>query len=68
MTLAVDGMNGCGHINTAHRERLLKNDTVLATKGLPERRSTSFLKVSGQMRSTTFKRGPAFSFTVIILD
>ena len=39
---------------------------VLARKGLPERRSASFIKVNGQMLSTAFKRRPAFSFTVTI--
>ena len=40
---------------------------VLATKGLPERQTASFIKVSGRMRSDAFKRRPAFSFTVTII-
>ena len=43
-----------------------KGDVVLATKGLPERRRVSFIKVSGRMRSDAFKRRPVFSFTVTI--
>ena len=39
-------------------------DAVIATKGLPERRS--YIKVSGRMRNDAFKRRLAFSFTVII--
>ena len=67
MTLYIDQMYGHGHINIAHRERLpKKTNSIIATKGLPERRSTSFIKVNGQMRSGTFKRKPAFSFTVTI--
>ena len=54
MTLAIDKMDGCGHINIAHHERL-PNKTkvtqyhcaVLTTKELPERWSASFIKVSG---------------------
>ena len=42
-----------------------QGDAVLAAKGLPERRSTSFIKVSGRMRNDTFKRS-TFSFTVVI--
>ena len=38
-----------------------------ATEGLPERWSTSFIKVSGCMHCDEFKRRPAFSFTVTIL-
>ena len=41
-------------------------DAVLATKGLTERRSALFIKVSGQMSNDAFKRRPAFSFTVTI--
>ena len=63
-------MDGRGHINTAHRERLPKKTKVMwcyvATKGLPEKRSASFIKVSGRMCNDAFKRRPAFSFTVII--
>ena len=33
-----------------------QGDTVLATKGLPERRSTSFIKVSQRMRNDAFKK------------
>ena len=39
---------------------------VLAAEGLPKRWRASFIKVSGRIRSDTFKR-PAFSFTAIIL-
>ena len=70
MTLAISKMDGHAHINTSRRERLpkkTKSTSVLATKGLPERQSASFIKVSGQMRSDTFKRRPAFNFTVTIL-
>ena len=42
-------------------------DMVLAAKGLPERWSVSFIKVSGRMCRDAFKRRPAFSFIVIIL-
>ena len=57
MTLAIDKMNGHGHINTAHHEWLPKKygDTVLATKGLPERRSASFIKVRGWRCSDAIK-------------
>ena len=41
-----------------------QDDALLATKELPERRSTLFIKVSGRIRSDAFKR-TAFSFTVI---
>ena len=41
-------------------------DTVLATKGITERRSASFIKMSGQMYNDAFKRRPAFGFTVTI--
>ena len=63
-------MDGHCHINTAHHERLPKKkvDVVLATKGQPERRSAPFITVNGQICSYSFKRRPAFSFTVIILD
>ena len=54
MTLAIDRMDGRGHINTAHRERLSKKTKVLAIKGLLERQSASFIKVSGQMHNTAF--------------
>ena len=71
MTLAVNKMDGHGHINTACHERLPKKTKVTrnyeATKGLPERQSASFIKVSKQMRTDTFKRRPALKFTVIIL-
>ena len=66
MTLAIDKMDGHGHINTVHHERLPKKTKVLATKGLPERRSATFIKVSGQMRSNAFKRRPAFGSIVTI--
>ena len=46
-----------------HIKRVLS--MVPATKGLPKRRSTSSIKVSGRMHNTAFKR-PAFGFTVII--
>ena len=39
---------------------------VTTTKETPERRSASFIKVSGQMHSDAFKTRPAFSFTVVI--
>ena len=64
MTPAIDKNDGRGLINIAGRERLLI-DAVIATEGLPKRQSASVIKVSGLMRSGTFKR-PAFSFTVII--
>ena len=71
MTLTVDKMDGCGHINTACHERLPKKIKVtwymvLAMKRLPKRWSASFIKVSGRMHSDTFKKRPAFSFTVTI--
>ena len=50
-------------MNTCQKTKM----TVLATKGLPERQSASFIKVRGLMRSDAFKRRPAFSFTVRIL-
>ena len=43
-----------------------EGDAVLTTKGLLERRSVLFIKVSGRMHSDTFERRPAFSFTVTI--
>ena len=70
MRPAVNKMDGRGHINTARRERLPKKTEVMryyvATNVLPERRSDSFIKVSGQKRGDTFKRRLAFSFAVII--
>ena len=70
MAFSIDKMDGRGHFNTAHRERLPKKTKVmwyvLATKGLPKRQSPSFIKVSGQMHNNAFKRRLAFSFTVII--
>ena len=36
-------------------------DVVLATKGLPKRRSDAFIKVSGQMRNNAFKSRLVFS-------
>ena len=64
ITLEVDRMDGSGHINTARRECLRKKTKVtryyLATKGLPERRSTSFIKVSGSHAFT--KRQPSTSW------
>ena len=68
MILVIERMDGRGHINTTRREPVKENygDAILATKGLPEKRSASFIKVSGRMRSTAFKRRPAFAFTVII--
>ena len=65
MTLIIDKMDRRGHINTADHERLPKK--TKATKGLPERLSVSFIKVTGQMHNTIFKRKLTFSFTVIIL-
>ena len=62
-------MDGRGHFNTARRERLPKKTKMTQyqlQKGLPERQSASFIKVSGQMLSDAFKRRLAFSFTVII--
>ena len=52
-------MDGHGHFNTAHRERLPKknqSDVLLATKGLLERWSTLFIKVSGRMHNDAFKK------------
>ena len=50
MTLAVDRMDGRGHINTARHERLSTKTKVtwyvLVTKELPERQSSSLIKVS----------------------
>ena len=62
MTLAVDKMDGHGHINTARRERLPKKTKVtqyyVATKGRSERHSTSFLKVRvGKCVATHLKEG-----------
>ena len=53
-------------ILTEHVVNACQGDAVLATKGLPERRSASFIKVSGRMRNDTFKRRLTFSFTVVI--
>ena len=70
MILAIDKMDGRDHINTARRKRLPKKTKLtryyIATKGLPERQSASFIQVSGRMRSDTFKRRPVFSLTVTI--
>ena len=54
MTFAVNKIDGRGHIKTSHRERLPKKTktmrySLLTAKGLPERRSASFIKVSGRM-------------------
>ena len=47
MTLAIDKIDECGHINTTCREHLpKKTKAMLATEGLPERQSASFIKVS----------------------
>ena len=43
-----------------------QDNAVLAAKGLPERQSALFIKVSGRMRNNTFKRRLTFSFTVVI--
>ena len=43
-----------------------QGDALLATKGLSERRSTSFIKVNGRMRNDVFKRRLTFSVIVII--
>ena len=71
ITHAINKIDERGLINTAHHEHLLKKTKVtwyvLATEGLPEQRSTSIIKVSGQIHSDAFKRRLAFSFTVIIL-
>ena len=70
MALAVDKMDGHSHFNIARSECLPKKtkvmQSVLATKGLPERQSASFIKVSGRMRNDTFKRRLTFSFIVVI--
>ena len=50
----------------ACRRKLSQGDAVLAAKGLLERRSTSFIKVSGRVRNDTFKTRLTFSFTVVI--
>ena len=65
MTLAVDIWMGMAILTQQAKENY--GDTVLATIGLLERRSASFIKVSGRMRNNAFKRRPAFSFTVTIL-
>ena len=71
MTLAIDKMDERGHINTARHERLPKKTKVMwyyvAAKGLLERWSISFIKVSGRIHNDAFKRRSAFSFTVTIL-
>ena len=56
MTLSINKMYGCVHINTVHHEWVLKK-TILTTEGLTERRNNSFIKVSGRMRSGAFKKG-----------
>ena len=66
MTLAIDILDGHGHINTARHERLLKKTKALATKGLPERRSALFMKVIGQMHNIAKEGHAAFGFTVIV--
>ena len=47
MTLAIDKMDGCGLINTAHHEHLPTKTKVtwyyVATEGLPKRWSTSVI-------------------------
>ena len=64
-------VDGRGLMNAAHCECLAKKTKVtghyVATEGLPKRQSTSVIKLSRQMRSDSFKRRLAFSFTVIIL-
>ena len=51
MILAVDKMDGRGHINIVRRERLPKKTKMMwyyvATKGLRERRSILFINVGG---------------------
>ena len=49
--LIVNKMEGCGHINTACHVHLPKKTKVLATKGLLERQSMLFIKVSGRMHN-----------------
>ena len=53
MTLAINKMNGCGHINTAVMNVCQRKLRWYGTnyKWLPERWSTSFIKVGGWMRS-----------------
>ena len=66
MTLAINKMDRHGDINRMPAKEN-KGDAILVTKGLPERQSISFIKVSEQMHSNVFKRRLAFSFTVTIL-
>ena len=59
MTLAIDKMDGCGLINAACHEFLPKEDwgdVVLATEGLYERQSTSFIKWVGECVVTHLKQ------------
>ena len=65
MTLAVDIMDGRGHINTARHEWLPKK-TKVAQYYTTRKTEPSFIKVSGQLRSDALQGRPTFSFTVII--
>ena len=64
MTLAVHKMDGHGHINTARRECLPKKTKVMRYELQEDYRKDVALyliiKVSGQMRSDTFKRRSLF--------
>ena len=60
--VAVSGLTQ--HVVNAYQRK--QGDAVPATKGLPERWRAPFINVSGQKRSTAFKKRPAFGFTLII--
>ena len=49
-----------------HVVNACQGDMILATEGLPERRSATFIKVSERMHSDAFKRRPAFNLTETI--
>ena len=56
LRVKVPTMNDCIVHGVLRHERLPKK-TKVTTEGLPKRRSASVIKVHGQMRSNTFKKG-----------
>ena len=66
MTPVIDKLNGCALSNTAHHERLPKKTKVTQYwlqkdyQAVPTSQNVSIIKVSGRMRSDTFKRTLGF--------
>ena len=71
ITLSIDKMDGCGLSNAAYHEGLARRLRYHGTgyrrntKQQQQERSTSVIKVSGQIHSDAFKRRLVFSFTVL---